>query len=87
MWARLKKLAAFETRWHVCDSITDMSNYMYYCVQGLLLSAARTYMFSTALPLPVVAAAHAALHVAQQVLLPASHPPTQTRLAYPAACS
>lgn len=37
-------------------------------LQRLLLSAARTYMFSTALPLPLVAAAHAALEVSQKVL-------------------
>lgn len=38
-------------------------------LKRLLLSAARTQMFSTALPLPMVAAAHAALDVAQQVRL------------------
>ena len=42
-------------------------------MQALLLSAARTYMFSTALPLPLVAAAHAALDVAQQVLTARVH--------------
>ena len=42
-----------------CCNVTTM--------QALLLSAARTYMFSTALPLPLVAAAHAALDVARHV--------------------
>ncbi len=36
-------------------------------LKQLLLNAGRTYMFSTALPAPVVAAAHAAIRVAEQV--------------------